>query len=144
MCTRDNMHAYLRPSSFISDKKVSVSLFGVEQHEATGHACSIICYTYTNTHKRIHACMHTQVHECKPTQHAGHARVVHIEVYMHMCGACKSTQHRDSKHTHIHKVHSGCPSTLPVIFTPPPPVTWPSPFFLPLSFNPPFTFSCWY
>lgn len=105
MCTRDNMHAYLRPSSFISDKKVSVSLFGVEQHGATGHACSIICYTYTNTHTRIHECMHTQVHKCKPTQHAGHAQVVHIEVYMHMCGACKSTQtnqHRDSKHTHTY------------------------------------------
>lgn len=39
VCMRDNMHAYLRPSSFISDKKVLVSLFGVEQHGATGHSC---------------------------------------------------------------------------------------------------------
>lgn len=42
VCVRDNMHAYLWPSSFISDKKVLVSLFGVEPHGAPGHACSII------------------------------------------------------------------------------------------------------
>ena len=43
VCVCDNMHAYLWSSSFISDKKVLVSLFSAKQHGATGHACSIIC-----------------------------------------------------------------------------------------------------